>query len=462
MAIVGPKGWFAPADGGRYFDDLRGVFKGVAELILRPASTKEVSEILAHCNTHGIGVVPFGAGTGGASGHINVSQRPVVVLSLERMNKIRSSNLDDDTITAEAGVVLADVQAAADAAGRRFGLSLASEGSCTIGGNLASNAGGIQVLRYGNARDMCLGVEAVMPDGAVLNALHPLRKNNTGYDLRHLLIGSEGTLGVITAACLKMSPKPAESITVMGALSSPKSALELLHQIRDALGEVVTGLELMSHLGLSLALKHFPDSRAPFAEPHEWYGLVQVEGSKGTRDALEEVLGRAFEAGGLLDAVIAESETQANDLWSLRERAYEYNKMEGVVVSSDTSVPLGKIASFIARCQAGISDLHEGLRVNCYGHIGDGNIHVNVFPPQSVSREDFRTESSAIIQSVYRLINDITHDCGGAISAEHGIGRARIDDLQRYGDPTKLTLLRQIKTAIDPKNILNPGALFPE
>lgn len=461
-AIVGPSGWVAPEDGQRYFEDPRDRYHGQALLILRPASTKEVSRIVCACNAESVGVVPFGGGTGGSAGHVNTTDQPTVVITLERMSKIRSVNVADEAIVAEAGTVLADIQAAADDVGRRFGLSLASEGSCTIGGNLASNAGGIQVLRYGNARDLCLGIEAVLPDGAVLNDLHPLRKNNTGYDLRHLFTGSEGTLGIITAATLKLSSKPVENVTVMCAIESPDKALALLHRLRGSLGDVVTGFELMSRLGMELALKHFSHTRDPFDTDHPWYVLALVEGSEGTRDALEEQLGKALEDNALPDAVIAESQAQSDALWDLRELAYEYNKKEGAIVSSDTAVPLSQIGLFVTKtCQA-ISDIYPGLRANCYGHIGDGNIHVNVFPPTEDSRARFLRDEAKTVAAVRRAIDEQTHVCGGSISAEHGIGRSRIAELNIYGDPVKLALLRKIKTAIDPGNTMNPGALFAD
>lgn len=460
MEMLGSEGWIAAEDGQRYFEDLRDRYQGQGLIILRPKSTEEVSQIVRDCAAAHVGIIPFGGGTGGSAGHINITDRPVVVLSLERMNKIRSVNAADEAIISEAGVILADIQAAADTVGRRFGLSLASEGSCTIGGNLASNAGGVQVLRYGNSRDLCLGIEAVLPDGSILNDLQPLRKDNTGYNLRHLLVGSEGTLGIITAATLKLSPRPSEDVTVMFAISSPEAALAMLHRIRGSLGDVVTGFELMSRLGIDLALKHFPKMRDPFDQDHTWYALALIEGPEGIRSALEEELGNAFTENAILDAVIAESSAQSKALWELRELAFEYNRKEGAIVSSDTSVPLSRIGSFVTNSQRAIADVHPGLRVNCYGHIGDGNIHVNVFPPTEKTRTQFVSEDRQKVDAVRTIINEETHACGGSISAEHGIGRSRIADLNIYGDPAKLALLRQIKLAIDPQNIMNPGALF--
>lgn len=459
-SIVGPKGWIASDGAGKYFADPRERFHGSAALVVLPSSTQQVSEVVAACYAAQIGIIPFGGGTGGVAGHMEISGKLPIVLSLERMNTIRFVGIDDDTIIAEAGCILANIQEIAGQNNRRFGLSLASEGSCSIGGNLASNAGGIQALRYGNCRDLCLGIEAVMPDGSVLDDLRPLRKNNTGYDLRHLLIGSEGTLGIITAAALKLSPQPEESVTVMCVVSTPALALALLHAIRDKLGETVTAFELMSGMGVKLATKYFDTLRDPFDIPHQWYALVEIEGYGGIRTHLEEVLAWQLEVGTLVDAVIAESDSQRQSLWSLRELAYEYNQSEGTICSSDTSVPISQIENFIQLTDAAIHSLDPDLRTNCYGHIGDGNIHVNIFPPQRVSKDIYLRQFPDIRETARMIINDTTHRCGGSISAEHGIGRLKISDMKRYADPTKLALMRTIKDAVDPKGIMNPGALF--
>ena len=457
-SIIGPKGWIEGADTARYTEDPRGRIAGKAHLVLRPGTVKEVSEILKFCNAYGVGIIPFGGGTGGANGHLDPSGAHVV-LSLERLNQIRQISAEDASLTVEAGVKLVDVHAAADAIGCLFGMSLASEGSCTIGGNLASNAGGVQTLRYGNARDLCLGIEAVMADGSVLSDLAPLRKDNTGYDLRHLLIGSEGTLGVITAATLKLSPKPGSSRTVICAVPSPDAALHLLNSLRDQLGEVVSAFELMSALGMSLALKHFPQLRDPFAQRHEWYVLADITEQQSTTDYLEVALGRAVEAGHLHDAVLATSGAQAAALWALRENAFEYNRREQVIYSSDTSVPLGRIGGFVAKTMADLASWEPGLRVNCYGHIGDGNIHVNVFAAEG-AYQDLLNDRPDAAAGIAAIIERATVAMGGSISAEHGIGRAKKESLHKYGDPTKLAMMRRIKQAMDPNGILNPGALF--
>jgi FAD/FMN-containing dehydrogenase len=459
-SIVGPRGWYMGKDTDRYLEDPRGRERGSASIVLCPTHTSQVSEIMKFCNASGIGVIPFGGGTGGALGHMDPTGGGLVVLSLERMKKIRQISAEDDAIVAEAGVILADIQSASDGIDRFFGLSLASEGSCTIGGNLASNAGGIQALRYGNTRDLCLGIEAVMPDGSILNDLHPLRKDNTGYDLRHLLIGSEGTLGVITAASLKLAALPEESVTVMCAVESPRAALALLQHLRRALGDVVSAFELMSELGLNLALKHFPDLRDPFQETHAWYIIATIAGAKGTQDGLEASLAQAFEGELVADGVVSSSNGQSASLWALRERAFEYNKLEGVLYSSDTSVPLSRIGDFVDTTAARLGVLDPGLRANFYGHIGDGNIHVNVFPAEGVAKVNHIAKHPDAAANISHIIDETTHLCGGSISAEHGIGRAKNTTLKQYADPTKLAVMRMIKQAVDSKNIMNPGALF--
>ena len=457
-SITGPKGWLTGADTTRYTEDPRGRIAGTTPLVLRPGSVAEVSEVLRLCNSARVGIIPFGGGTGGANGHLDPGGKHVV-LSLERMNRIRGVSAEDASITVDAGVTLGKVHEAADKIGCVFGLSLASEGSCTIGGNLASNAGGIQTLRYGNARDLCLGLEAVMADGAVLNDLAPLRKDNTGYDLRHLLIGSEGTLGVITAATLKLSARPSTCETIACAVPSPKAALDLLNVLRAHLGEVVSAFELMSALGMSLALKHFPDLRDPFEQSHNWYVLADISAPEGTKDRLETTLMAASEAGHLGDAVLATSANQAATLWRLREAAFEYNKLEKAIYSSDTSVPLSKIDGFVKKVQEDLAAWEPALRVNCYGHVGDGNIHVNVFAAENGHSEFLQHHPNAA-SDIAAIIERTTVALDGSISAEHGIGRTKIESLQRYGDPTKLAMMQGIKRAFDPNGILNPGALF--
>ena len=459
-SLAGAGGWLAPEDAARFFVDPRNRFSGGASLVLRPTTTDQVAAIIAACAAARVGVTPFGAGTGAVAGHLDIADQGVVVLSLDRMRRIRSVDADSDVIIAEAGCVLDDIHAAAEAAGRRFGLSLASSGSCTIGGNLATNAGGVRTLRYGNMRDLCLGVEAVMADGRVFRGAQALRKDNTGYDLSHLMIGSEGTLGVITAAALKLAPRPEESVTLMAAVADPAAALALLHALRGRMGEVVSAFELMSRLGVSLATRHFPEERDPFGQPHQWYALVDLEGRGGLQNDMEAVMAEVMAEDLIIDAVVASSTAQARSLWLLRELAHDYNQMEGAFCSSDTSVPLSRIGSFVAKATSEIARLDPDIRANCYGHIGDGNIHVNLFAPEGVSKQAFLAANPTVNDDARMIINEVTHAEGGSISAEHGIGRLKTEDLRRYADPTKLSMITAIKNALDPLGIMNPGAVF--
>jgi FAD/FMN-containing dehydrogenase len=373
------------------------------------------------------------------------------------MNKVRGVYPEENVLICEAGTILVDVQAAAADAGRLFPLSLAAEGTATIGGNLATNAGGTGVLRYGNTRDLCLGLEAVMPDGAIWHGLKRLRKDNTGYDLRHLLIGSEGTLGVITAAALKLSPRPAHTGTAIFAVNSPPAALTLLALARDHVGEAVSAFELMAGQGLVFLRETLPDIRQPFETPPDWSVLIELGLSAGgnPEKALEALFAEALEAGLTHDGVIAQNATQAAAFWSVREHIPEANRRVGAVSSHDLSVPLGALPEFIKRADEAISALGD-FRINCFGHVGDGNLHYNVFPVAGREVSDHANLRDA----VQRAVHDLVDALDGSVSAEHGIGRLKVDDLERYGDPTKLAAMRAIKRALDPLGIMNPGAVL--
>lgn len=459
-AIVGDGGWRHPEDGARYFDDPRGRFEGHARLVLMPGSTEEVAQIVRLCNETGTGLIPWGGGTGVVAGQISPDSANAVIVSVERLNRVREIDTHDFAMVAEAGCILENVHAAAAEHGLMFPLSMASKGSCTIGGNLATNAGGIQVLRHGNARDLCLGIEAVLPSGDVLSELSPLRKNNTGYDLRHLMIGSEGTLGIITAATLVLKPVDPDSVTALCALGSPGAALALFAALRQRLGDSLSALELMSGFGLDLVTRHFPTLRNPFAEPHPWFLLAEVSGPEGMRERVEVALADCLENGLLADVVIATSEAQRANLWDLRENTPDANRAEGAICNSDTSVPVSRIEAFIRETHAAVLATHPGLRINSYGHIGDGNIHHNVFPPAGFAKAAFVAATPGIIDTVRDAIDRVTLDFGGAISAEHGIGRLKVDDLARYGAPAKLAAIRAIKASLDPRGIMNPGAII--
>jgi FAD/FMN-containing dehydrogenase len=459
-ALTGEDG---PPEGGvapRYLEEPRGRHRGRAATVLRPRTTGEIAAILRLCRAARIGIIPYAGGTGLVGGQISESGPRPVLLSLERMDRIREVSPEDDALIAEAGVVLAAVQAAARGAGRLFPLSLAAEGTARIGGVLATNAGGTQVLRYGTARDLCLGVEAVLPDGSVHHGLRLLRKDNMGYDLRHLLIGSEGTLGVITAAALKLFPRPAETLTAMIAVPGPAAALALLHRLRDELGDGISAFELISGIGVGFLRALYPDRADPLAGDPPWRVLLEIGAppDTGLRERAEAALGRAFEAGLALDGAIAASEAQAGAMWWMRETIPEANRHVGAVASHDISVPIGRIAEFVERGGRIVSEIGRGLRVNCFGHVGDGNLHFNVFPPEGAAQAD----CAHLSERVSGALHEAAVALGGSIAAEHGIGRAKAGDLARLGDPAKLAAMRAIKDALDPAGIMNPGALFPD
>lgn len=457
--IVGEGGWQDAHGAARYFEDPRGRFKGQGCLVVLPKSTTQVAAIVRLCNQAKVGIIPYSGGTGVVAGQLSIHSDNAIILSLEKMNKVRDISVEDGVIVAEAGCILEDVHTAAQDNNMLFPLSMASKGSCCIGGNLATNAGGIQVLRYGNARDLCLGIEAVLPDGSILSELSPLHKNNTGYDLRHLLIGSEGTLGIITAASLKLKPVDPETGTAFLAIESPAHALVLYKRLKKHLGDSISALELMSGLGVNLVVSKFPTLRGPFEQPHEWALLLEATGPLGIGDRLEAALADCFEQGLLLDAVIAQSQAQRDALWDLRENTPEANRMAGAFCNSDTSVPINRVNAFITDTMAAIHEIHPDVQINSYGHIGDGNIHHNVLPPEGVTKAAFLVSNPEIIEAVRMAINQTTSLHDGSISAEHGIGRLKTGDLEIFADKAKHQMIKRIKLAMDPNNIMNPGAI---
>lgn len=440
-----------------YLQEPRGRYRSSGGLLVAPATTEEVAATVRLCAEARVGIVPHGGGTGLVGGQVMPEGPAPVILSLERMRAIRAVHPTESVLIAEAGAILAEVQAAADEAHRLFPLSLASEGSARIGGLLSTNAGGTGVLRYGNARDLCLGIEAVMPDGSILHGLKRLRKDNTGYDLRHLLIGAEGTLGIITAAALRLHPVPAGVGAALLAVPSPEAALDLLALAMDRTGGNVSAFELMHRTGFDFLAEALPDIRQPFAAPPEWSVLVEVGLPAGLAPdaALESLFEAAADAGLAEDGVIARSEGQRAALWHLRESIPEANRRIGAVSSHDISVPLSAIPEFIARAPEEIARI-GAFRINCFGHVGDGNLHWNVFPVAGRSRADHDHQRDAI----KRAVHDLVHALGGSVSAEHGIGRLKVDDLVRYSDPTKIAAMRAIKHALDPHGIMNPGAVL--
>ncbi|RMF39151.1 MAG: FAD-binding oxidoreductase [Alphaproteobacteria bacterium] len=454
---LGPGGLRAPEP--RDLEEPRGRHHGIAGAVAMPRSTAEVASVLRLCNAARVGVVPLAGGTGLVAGQV-MSEGPLpLILSVERLTAIRAVSAEENALTAEAGVRLIDIRNAAEAAGRVFGLSLASEGSCRIGGNLATNAGGAQVLRYGSARDLCLGLEAVLADGSVLSGLGTLRKDNTGYDLRNLMIGSEGTLGIITAASLKLHARPHERATAWVALSDPAAAMALFEKARDWLGEDILAFELMAREGLDFLAAHLPQAPAPPLAEAPWFVLVETGGSRLARpgEALEGLLAEALEAGQVQDAAIATSLAQRQRMWEIRETIPEANRLRGAIATHDIALPLSAIAEFIDRAGRMLARMAPGVVINCFGHLGDGNLHYNVFPPQDVPAARFDDRRAAIAAAVYELVVAM----GGSFSAEHGIGRDKRAQLERFGDPARLAAMAAIKRALDPNGILNPGAVLP-
>ncbi len=449
-----PAGTISAAE-PRYLEEPRRRATTPAALLARPRSTAEVASIVRACASARVGIVPWGGGTGLVLGQVMPQDPAPLILSLERLTALRGIWPEEGLMVAEAGLTLAGAQAAAGAAGRLFPLSLASEGTACIGGNLATNAGGTAVLRYGNARELCLGVEAVLPDGSVLNGLKRLRKDNTGYDLTDLLIGSEGTLGIITAATLRIFPRPAATGTAMFVVAGPEAALSLLSLMQEATGGNVTSFELIHRQGLLFLDEVMPEQRQPFADRPEWSVLAEIGLPPGLDP--EVILATIYEAAGTLvtDGVIASSAAQAQALWDLREALPEGNRRIGAIASHDISLPMSEIAAFLRRAGPVVDGIGP-FRINCFGHLGDGNLHYNVFPPKGGRAAD-HAEKAGEIQ---RAVHDLVHEFGGSISAEHGIGRLKRDDLVRYGDPAKLTAMRAIKAALDPLGIMNPGAVL--
>ncbi|MEM6374702.1 MAG: FAD-binding oxidoreductase [Pseudomonadota bacterium] len=447
----------------RYLEEPRGRWKGRAGLVIAPGSVTEVSHVVRHAAENGVPVIPYGGGTGLVGGQVapggDEGMPAPILLSLERMTAIRGIWPEENVLIAEAGAILSDIHDAAASHNRLFPLSIAAKGSARIGGNLATNAGGVNVLRYGNARDLCLGLEAVLPDGRVFQGLKRLRKDNTGYDLRHLLIGSEGTLGVITAAALKLAPVPAGQGTALMVVPSPQAALSLLSLARDQFGEAISACELMHKTGLDFLAETLPDLRLPFLQSPEWFVLLDIGLPSGLdpQAALEALYIRAAEQGIVTDGLIAQSQSQRDDFWSVRETIPEANRRIGAIASHDVSLPLSEIARFIEKGHQIVQSMGP-FRINCFGHLGDGNLHYNVFPPLGVKREAHSHDRAAISEAVHELV----HELGGSVSAEHGVGRLKVAELERFADPAKLAAMRAIKTALDPKGIMNPGAVLRE
>ena len=439
--------------------ETRGLYHGASPLLLKPATTAEVAAILALATETGTPIVPQSGNTGHVGGQTPRDGGEDVLLSLERMNRIREIDLAAGTMTVDAGCILDSLHRAADARGRMFPLSLGSQGSCQIGGNLSSNAGGTGALAYGVARDLCLGLEVVLPTGEVLDDLRKLKKDNTGYDLKDLFIGAEGTLGIITAAVLKLFPKPRGREVSWIGLTDPGVALRLFERASAAAGPGLTAFELMHARPLDFVLRHIPGTRAPLSGTHEWHVLMEISSGRSAEDArtlAEAILEDALGAGLIDDAVIAESDAQAEALWHLRESMAEAQRPEGASIKHDISVPVSAIPEFIARADKAVMTVDAGSRITCFGHMGDGNLHYNVSQPAGGDRAAFLAKYRAMNDAVHAVVRSLD----GSISAEHGIGVMKRDELAATAPPVALDLMRRIKTAFDPAGIMNPGKIL--
>ena len=460
-SLLGPRGFTREAGAmAPWLTDWRGRYHGVAGALLSPSSTAEVQAIVARCAGEEVALVPQGGNTSMVGGATPDAGGGALLLSLRRMNRVRGVSPEDNVALAEAGVILADLHDAAAAAGRRFPLSLGAKGSATVGGLVSTNAGGTQVLRFGPMRSLVLGLEAVLPDGSLLDGLSALRKDNRGYDLKQLLIGAEGTLGVVTAASLRLVPLPGTTAVAWAGLASPKAALDLLRRLEAALGEAVESFELVPDEALRLVLAHVPGTRAPLAGAAPWNVLIEATAPAGARDAgeaLEAALGEALEAGLIGDAVVAASEAQAAALWRLRETISEAERHQGPAAKHDVSVPVSAMPEFLEAAGEKLAGRFPGSRVVAFGHLGDGNVHFNV---QAPAGEDGALWLAARGDEVSAFVHDMVVALGGSISAEHGIGQMKRYELARTLPPARLAVLQALKRTLDPAGIMNPGKLL--
>lgn len=441
-----------------YLEEPRGQWKGQAGAVVAPDSTEGVAKVIRIANETRTPIVPYSGGTGLVGGQITETGAPII-LSMERMASVRAVHADENVIEVDAGCTLATVQDAASNIGRLFPLSYGSEGTARIGGALSVNSGGLNVLRYGMARDLCLGIEAVLPDGSIFQGMKRLRKDNTGYDLRHLLIGAEGTLGVITGASLRLLPRPTDVGTAMMAVPGPDAALALYHRVQDRVGDAVSAFEILSGVGLDFLAETGLPHKPVFEDRPEWSVLMELGLFAGGDAArmLEEIFSDAFDAGLVTDGVIASSGQQRDDLWAIRESIPLANRAIGAIASHDVSLPLSEVAGFLADAPSALAKVAH-TRINAFGHLGDGNIHFNLFPPVGQTKGDFDNLRAALSE----IVHDMVAARGGSFSAEHGIGRLKVAALQRYGDPARLVAMRAIKDALDPMGLMNPGAVLPE
>jgi len=448
-----------PNDKSPFLVEWRDLYQGKTPMVLRPGTTDEVSAVMRYAYENGIKIVPQGGNTGLVGGQIPQESGDEIVLSLGRMNKVRDVDPIGFTITVESGVILETLQNEAEKADRLFPLSLGAQGSCQIGGNISTNAGGTAVLAYGNTRDLVLGLEVVLPNGDVWHGLRTLRKDNTGYDLKHMFIGAEGTLGIITAASLKLFPKPKKLEAAFVGLPDPASALRLFSVARAQAGPLLTGFELMPRVGVEFCLAHLDGARDPLEGPHNWYVLMEISsGSEAfeTRDLLEAILGEAFEEGIVEDAAFAQSLQQVQDFWHIRHGMSEVQKAEGGSIKHDVSVPVASIPAFLDKAMAAVEAFVPGCRPVPFGHLGDGNIHFNVSQPVGADKGAYLAKWDAMNE----IVHGIVHEFSGSISAEHGIGRLKKDLLAEVKSPVELGVMRQMKQLLDPKNLVNPGRIL--
>jgi FAD/FMN-containing dehydrogenase len=449
----------AEADIAPYVTERRGLYPGLSSLVLRPGSVEEVSAIMKLATETKTSIVPQGGNTGLVGGQVPDRTGGQIVLSLSRLNRIREIDVRSNTATVEAGVILETLHEAVDKVDRLYPLSLASQGSCEIGGNLSSNAGGTGVLAYGNARELCLGVEVVLPTGEVFDDLRKLKKDNTGYDLKNLFVGAEGTLGVITAAVLKLFPKPKGREVAWVGLSSPEAALDLFGRATEQAGSSLTAFELISEMVLGFSLKHTPDTHRPLQSEWPWHVLVEISSGRSAEDAralMEEVLEAGFEAGVVGDAVIATNLSQAAAFWRLRESLSDAQRPEGASIKHDISVPVASIPEFIERGAAAVASVSPQARIACFGHMGDGNLHYNISQPAGGDGEAFLK----LYRPMNKAVHDIVRALNGSISAEHGIGQLKRDELIATAPAVGIDLMRRVKAAFDPAGIMNPGKVI--
>ena len=460
--ISGPKGWIDDQAAMQPFiKEPRDKFQGKTPLVLLPNTTEKVSEIVTYCAQNNISIVPQGGNTGLVGGSIPTLSGNEILVSLKRLTRIREKDAHNQTITVETGCILSDIQDLAKDMGFLFPLSLAAKGSCMIGGNLSTNAGGVNVLHYGNMRSLVLGLEVVLPTGEIWQGLVGLRKDNTGYDLKQLFIGAEGTLGIITAATLKLFPYPHERQTAFVAVPTPQAAVELLELTRSISGDCITAFEMMPRLGIEIVTRHIPETRDPMTSSHDWYVLMECTSpiSRSLLDleqVMETILSEAMDKGLVLDGVIAKNETESNNLWRLRENMSAAQKHEGGSIKHDISVPISAIPDFLIEAGELVEKLIPSARLVPFGHLGDGNLHYNVTQPLDMDKSDFLDKW----EDLNRHVHDLVHKYKGSFSAEHGIGRMKVPEMLHYKSKVELDMMRQIKKSLDPDNIMNPGVLI--